>query len=168
MAAIWKLPLIAVCENNLYAVETVHRSVTGRRRPSPSGRPASGCRRVQVDGQDVGAVYRRLREARERALAGEGPTFIEALTYRYHGHNTGEVADLPHERTRSSSGGPSSDPIERLRRRSSTPALLDAAALRRRSTRRRRDSVAAAVAFAEASPYAGPGHRRSTTCPAST
>ena len=90
MAALWKLPLIAFCENNLYAVETfIGRSAAGTSitdRASGFGLPA-----VQVDGQDVGAVYRAVREARDRAAQGGGPTFIEAQTYRYYGHNTGEV-----------------------------------------------------------------------------
>lgn len=90
LAAIWKLPNIVVCENNLYAVETHTRNATAgesiAQRASGFGLPA-----LQVDGQDVGAVYRAVRQARERASAGEGPTFIEALTYRYHGHNTGDA-----------------------------------------------------------------------------
>lgn len=90
LASIWKLPLIVVCENNLYAVETHTDRVTGGgsivRRAEGFGLPAQ-----QIDGQDIGAVYRAVGQARERALAGDGPTFIEALTYRYHGHNTGDV-----------------------------------------------------------------------------
>src|SRR5438067_6040762 len=112
-AAVQKLPLIAVCENNQYAVETfIGRSAaldgSIARRGAGFGLPA-----VQVDGQDVGAVYRATREARERAARGEGPTFIEAVTYRYRGHNTGEVAnyredeEIEHWRT-------TKDPIERL------------------------------------------------------
>jgi TPP-dependent pyruvate/acetoin dehydrogenase alpha subunit len=114
-AALQKLPLIAFCENNQYAVETfVGRSValdgSIAQRAAGFGLPS-----VQVDGQDVCAVYRATLEARERAARGEGPSFIEALTYRYHGHNTGEVANYREEqevehwrRTK--------DPIERLRR----------------------------------------------------
>ena len=90
MAAIWSLPLIAICENNLYAVEThTDRVMAGgsiTKRAAGFGLPS-----IQVDGQDVGAMFRAVAEARQRALAGDGPTFIEALTYRYHGHNTGDV-----------------------------------------------------------------------------
>lgn len=90
LAAIWKLPHIIVCENNLYAVETHTDRVTAgesiTRRASGFGLPA-----IEVDGQDVGAMYQAIREARKRAAAGDGPTFIEALTYRYYGHNTGDV-----------------------------------------------------------------------------
>jgi pyruvate dehydrogenase E1 component alpha subunit len=90
LAAIWDLPLIAICENNQYAVETpIGKVMAGESiaaRASGFGLPS-----VQIDGQDVGAVYRAVVEARARAAAGDGPTFIEAITYRYHGHNTGEV-----------------------------------------------------------------------------
>lgn len=90
LAAIWRLPLIVVCENNLYAVETHTDRVTAggsiADRASGFGLPAE-----QVDGQDVAAMYRATRAARVRALSAEGPSFIEALTYRYHGHNTGDV-----------------------------------------------------------------------------
>jgi TPP-dependent pyruvate/acetoin dehydrogenase alpha subunit len=82
LASLWKLPLIAVCENNLYAVEThISRAMAAdsvAERARGFGLPSE-----TVDGQDVLAVYDRARRARERALAGGGPTFIEALTYRY-------------------------------------------------------------------------------------
>lgn len=89
LAALWRLPLIIVCENNLYAVETHTNRVTAggsiTRRASGFGLPA-----YQVDGQDVVAMHMAVAQARARALSGEGPTFIEALTYRYDGHNTGD------------------------------------------------------------------------------
>jgi acetoin:2,6-dichlorophenolindophenol oxidoreductase subunit alpha len=89
LAATWRLPLIFVCENNGYAVETriadsmAGESIAGR--ASGFGMPA-----VQVDGQDVAALWRTARKAAERARAGDGPTFIEALTYRHLGHDVGE------------------------------------------------------------------------------
>lgn len=153
MAATWRLPLIAVCENNLYAVETFIGNVSGP--GTAAGRAlAFGLTAERIDGQDVGAVHRAVSQARERALAGDGPTFIEALTYRYHGHNTGEdpvyrPSDEAEEwRT-------TKDPIERLRTALEQAGLLgadecsqmvaDAAA-----------TVASAVAFAEASPMPDP------------
>jgi TPP-dependent pyruvate/acetoin dehydrogenase alpha subunit len=122
-AASQKLPLIAICENNQYAVETyIGRALTGpsiAERASGFGLPA-----VQIDGQDVCAVYRATVEARERAASGGGPTFIEAVTYRYHGHNTGEIAGYRSDdeveewrRTR--------DPIDGLRRAMEAAGLLD-------------------------------------------
>lgn len=89
MAAIWKLPLIILVDNNQYAVETFVGRVTGggdlAKRASGFGLPS-----YNIDGQDVLEVRKYVSEARERALAGEGPTFINALTYRYYGHNVGE------------------------------------------------------------------------------
>jgi TPP-dependent pyruvate/acetoin dehydrogenase alpha subunit len=150
LAAVWRLPLIAICENNLYAVETpITAAMAGGsivRRAEGFGLPAE-----HVDGQDVGAVYRAVGEARKRALAGDGPTFIEALTYRYQGHSTGQVityrtdAEVDDWRL-------TRDPIARLRdalERDGQLAdgrfdALDALA---------RARVAEAVAFADASPW---------------
>jgi len=149
MASTWKLPLIAVCENNLYAVETFIGNVSGP--GTAAGRAAAfGLTAERIDGQDVGAVYRTVSQARERALAGEGPTFIEALTYRYHGHNTGEdpvyrPADEAEE------WRATKDPIERLRTALDEAGLLDADAYAR-TVVEAAETVATAVAFAEASP----------------
>ena len=89
LAAAWKLPLIVVCENNGYAVETpINAAMAGESvasRASGFGLPA-----VQVDGQDVAALHRAAAEAAARARDGGGPTFIEALTYRHLGHDIGE------------------------------------------------------------------------------
>jgi TPP-dependent pyruvate/acetoin dehydrogenase alpha subunit len=89
LAAAWKLPLIVVCENNGYAVETpINAAMAGESvasRASGFGLPS-----VQVDGQDVVALHRVAAEAAERARSGGGPTFIEALTYRHLGHDIGE------------------------------------------------------------------------------
>ena len=90
LAAVWKLPLIAICENNLYAVETPSAMVTGGE--SVAARALGfGLPSEQVDGQDVVAVYRAVSAAAQRARSGGGPTFLEIQTYRYRGHNTGEV-----------------------------------------------------------------------------
>jgi len=89
MAALWKLPVIYVCENNLYgeytpASETVAGEILARAR-------AFGVHAESVDGQDVQAVNRTMRRLVERARRGEGPAFIEAKTYRYYGHHVGDV-----------------------------------------------------------------------------
>lgn len=112
MAAVWDLPLIAICENNLYAVETASQQVTGGE--SVAVRAAGfGLRSMQVDGQDVIAMYRVVHEAAERARTGGGPTFLEALTYRYKGHNTGEVIRYRTE-DEVETWRSSKDPIERF------------------------------------------------------
>jgi TPP-dependent pyruvate/acetoin dehydrogenase alpha subunit len=89
LAAAWRLPLLLVCENNGYAVEThIQDTMAGdsiAARAAGFGMPA-----VQVDGQDVAALHRVATEAAVLARAGDGPTFIEALTYRHLGHDIGE------------------------------------------------------------------------------
>jgi TPP-dependent pyruvate/acetoin dehydrogenase alpha subunit len=152
-AAIQTLPLIAFCENNQYAVETyIGRAAAG---PSVAERAAGfGLPSVQVDGQDVCAVYRATAEARERAVSGEGPTFIEAITYRYHGHNTGEVANYREaeevERWRLTR-----DPIDGLRRALESTGAL-APGRFEELTASAREIVADAIAFADSSPLPDP------------
>ena len=89
LAVVWKLPFILLVDNNQYAVETYVGRVMGgndiAKRGSGFGLPS-----FTIDGQDVLEVNQYVSEARERALAGEGPTFINAVTYRYNGHNVGE------------------------------------------------------------------------------
>ena len=127
LAAIWHLPLIIVCENNLYAVETTTAAVTAA--SSIADRAAAfGLHAVAVDGQDVEAVYAMAQEARARAVAGGGPTFIEAKTYRYEGHNTGQVVryrsldEVNEWRT-------NRDPIERLKGSLVAAGVMDARAM---------------------------------------
>jgi len=89
LAAIWDLPVIFICENNLYGVFTDIRKVT--RIENIADRAASyGIPGVVVDGMDPLAVYRAVAQAAERARAGQGPTLIEAKTYRWGGHHTGD------------------------------------------------------------------------------
>jgi TPP-dependent pyruvate/acetoin dehydrogenase alpha subunit len=89
LAVIWKLPLIVVCENNLYAVETPYQQVTGGGDISARAR-GFGIPVHTVDGQDVAAVHRAASDGIARARAGEGPTFIESMTYRHGGHDVGD------------------------------------------------------------------------------
>jgi len=89
MAALWKLPVIYVCENNLYNEYTSYEDVTAgsiTARAEAFGIPAE-----EVDGQDVLAVYDGARRAVERARRGEGPSFLVCATYRYQGHHVGDV-----------------------------------------------------------------------------
>jgi len=88
MAAIWDLPVLFVCENNLYATEvpfaTVARNTSVAERHAAYGLPG-----VSVDGNDAGAVYQAAEEAVRRARAGEGPTLLECRTYRTRSHSEG-------------------------------------------------------------------------------
>jgi TPP-dependent pyruvate/acetoin dehydrogenase alpha subunit len=147
-AATQNLPLIVFCENNQYAVETfIGRAMTG---PTITERAAGfGLPSMQIDGQDVAAVYHATREARARAAAGEGPTFIEAITYRYNGHNTGEVAAYrtPEE---VDAWRRSRDPIDGLRRALAAEGRLSAAEYGEIAERAKR-TVSDSIAFAESS-----------------
>lgn len=88
MAAVWKLPVVYVCENNRYAATTPAEQVTAG--GSVAGRSvAYGMPGVVVDGQDVLAVHRSVRAAVERAREGEGPSLVECLTYRFREHAEG-------------------------------------------------------------------------------
>jgi len=92
MAGAWKLPAIFVCENNTFAMFTPMAWTTPIAdiaiRAAGYGMPG-----VIVDGNDVLAVYRAAVEARQRALAGEGPTLLECKTYRFLGHYVGDPED---------------------------------------------------------------------------
>ena len=88
MAGVWDLPVIFLCENNHYALSTPAHTVTSgviAERAAGFGMPGV---RVE-DGQDVLAVYNAVSEAVARARAGEGPTLVEVMTYRYNEHSEG-------------------------------------------------------------------------------
>ena len=97
MAALWKLPVVFVCQNNGYAE---HTNVHDHQRVARiSERAASyGMMGVTVDGTDPIAVYRASEEAVARARRGEGPTLLEAVAYRMSGHYLGDTQDyIPQE-----------------------------------------------------------------------
>jgi pyruvate dehydrogenase E1 component alpha subunit len=98
MASLWKLPVIYLCENNGYAITTSleksHGQTSIAKRADSYGMPG-----VQVDGQDVRAVYEMTQNAVARARRGEGPTLIEAKTYRFDEHEVGLI--IPGEPYRS-------------------------------------------------------------------
>jgi len=87
MAAVWKAPVVFVCENNQYMEYTAIRDVTAVEHPAADRAAAYGLASIIVDGNDVEAVHRVAREAIERARAGDGPSLVEAVTYRHGGHS---------------------------------------------------------------------------------
>lgn len=93
MAALWKLPILFVVENNKWAIGMAHERATSQpeiyRKASVFGMPG-----VEVDGMDVLAVRAAAQTAVERARAGEGPTLIECLTYRFRGHSLADPDEL--------------------------------------------------------------------------
>jgi len=89
MAAAWKLPVVYVCENNLYGISVDIRKVTNTKDIATRAK-AYNIPGIVVDGNDVLEVYRVTKEAVERARKGEGPSLIECKTYRFKGHHVGD------------------------------------------------------------------------------
>lgn len=155
MAAIWKLPAIFFCENNRYAVTTSVISSHGQpdiaRRAHGYGIPG-----VVVDGQDVVAVYEATQAAVDRARSGEGPTLIEARTYRFDEHQVGlnilgepyrseaEVADYIQHR----------DPVALFKQTLLTSGFSEAELLAIESGAS--EAVSRAIEFAKRSPLPNP------------
>ncbi len=92
LAAVWKLPVVFVCENNLYMEYTPIRSVTAVEHPAADRAGAYGLPPIIVDGNDVEAVYRSALEVLGRARDGEGPSIVECKTYRHSGHSRADPA----------------------------------------------------------------------------
>ena len=91
-AVIWKLPVVFVCENNLYMEYTPIGTVTAVEHPAADRAAAYGLARIIVDGNDADAVFRVASQAFAHARAGEGPSLIEAMTYRHSGHSRADPA----------------------------------------------------------------------------
>ena len=112
MAAIWQLPVLFVCENNLYGASTPVTQITAIQNVADRA-AAYGMPGVIVDGNDVVAVRDAARKAVERARAGEGPTLIECKTYRFCGHSRSDACGY---RTREEEGEwRVKDPVSRLK-----------------------------------------------------
>lgn len=88
-AAVWKAPVVFVCQNNQWAISTPRKKQTRAESIAQKG-IAYGMPSIQVDGNDVLAVYKATRDALDRAYRGEGPTLIEAVTYRMMMHTTAD------------------------------------------------------------------------------
>ena len=86
-AAIWNLPVVFVCENNLYMEYTPIEEVTAVKNPAADRAAAYGLESIIIDGNDVDVVYQTACSALARARRGDGPSLIEALTYRHGGHS---------------------------------------------------------------------------------
>jgi acetoin:2,6-dichlorophenolindophenol oxidoreductase subunit alpha len=91
-AAVWKLPVVFVCENNLYMEYTPIGDVTAVPHPAADRAASYGLERIVVDGNDADIVYRTAMSAYDKARAGDGPSLIECLTYRYSGHSRADPA----------------------------------------------------------------------------
>lgn len=87
LAVVWKLPVVYVCENNLYMEYTAIGDVTAVEHPAADRASAYGLESILIDGNDPDEVHATARRVIERARAGEGPSLVEAVTYRHGGHS---------------------------------------------------------------------------------
>ena len=170
MASIWNLPVLFVCENNQFATEVPFSYSSGN--PSVASRAAGyGMRGIEVDGNDVFAVFDASREAVERARTGHGPTLLECKTYRTRAHAEG-MGDFTYRTRAEVEDWKTRCPIAQFRKHivddgSVDPAQLDDI------DRQIAEEVAQAARFAESSPWPDPktaaahvyfesGHEKST------
>src|ERR1051326_8945199 len=91
-AAVWKLPVIFVCENNLYMEYTPIGDVTAVQHPAADRAAAYGLEAIVIDGNDADVVSRMAAAAYDKARSGNGPSLIECLTYRHSGHSRADPA----------------------------------------------------------------------------
>jgi len=152
MASVWRLPVIFICENNLYAMGTRQSRVMNIENIADRA-TAYGIPGVVVDGNDVLAVYEATVKAVERARKGEGPTLIECKTYRHKGHSRVDPAKYrPKEEVEE---WLAKDPIKRFKEK-----LLQEGAITEAEIQQIEQEVAAeideAVKFAMESPYPEP------------
>ena len=154
MAALWRLPVIYVCENNQYNEYTHYAQTTaGDLKARPQ---AMGIDTAEVDGQDVRAVYAIARHMVERARQGGGPAFLLCQTYRFFGHHVGDV-DRTYYRSREEEQRwrAERDPLTLLARWLAAEQVADAHALEE-IERRVRAEIEAGVQFALDAPYPDP------------
>ncbi len=148
MAAVWKAPVVYVCENNQYMEYTPIGAVTAVPRPAADRASAYGLEPIVVDGNDVEAVHAVATTALDRARAGDGPSLIEALTYRHGGHSRADPGKYrPDDEV---AAWKARDPIPAFR------AKLTAAGAGAAELDAIDDAVRAAVAAAEAEARAAP------------
>lgn len=155
LAAVWKLPVVYLCENNGYAVSVRADDLTSV--PDIATRAIGyGIPGVVVDGQDVVACYRATKEAVDRARRGDGPSIVEAKTYRFHEHAYGQKLRQPYrDDSEVEQWRQHRDPVALFERRLRAWDLVDQAtidAVRAEVTA----EVEAAVEFAKASPDPDP------------
>lgn len=152
LAVVWKLPVVFVCENNLYMEYTPIAQVTAVPNPAADRAAAYGLEGIVIDGNDADEVYLVAAESLGRARAGEGPSLVEARTYRHGGHSRADPGKYrPEEEVRE---WLARDPIPRYRERLRSLGV-DAAELDRIEAEAA-EAVERAVAAARAAPVPPP------------
>ncbi len=152
IAVVWSLPVLFVCENNLYMEYTPIGSVTAVANPAADRAPAYGLVGEVIDGNDVVTVAQTVARAAARARAGDGPALIEARTYRHFGHSRTDPATYrPAEELRK---WLEKDPLDIARSRLSALGMTEEEV--DEADQRAEQVVAAAIAAAKAAPGADP------------
>lgn len=123
MAAIWSLPVIFACENNHYGASTHVSKVMLETHIARRVSSSYGIRAAQVDGNDVLAVYEAAESAVAQCRAGNGPVFLELLTYRLTGHSRRDPCDYQPKEEREAWA--SKDPIDRFARAIQERGVID-------------------------------------------
>lgn len=154
MAAALKLPVVFACENNEYG-EYTRRDATMAITDVVERAAAYGMPGVIVDGMDAVAVYEAATEAVARARAGDGPSFIEAKTYRYYNHHGVQVLGMKYRSDEELEEAKGRDPIPLLEKRMAEAGLMSAEEAQAAHDEVAAE-VAAAVEFAESSPFPEP------------
>jgi acetoin:2,6-dichlorophenolindophenol oxidoreductase subunit alpha len=152
LAAVWKLPVIFVCENNLYMEYTPIASVTAVPNPAADRAASYGLDSQVIDGNDIEVVHETAWRAVTRARAGDGPALIEARTYRHYGHSRTDPAKYrPEEEVRQ---WLERDPLILARKRLADLGIgeADVAAADARAEQVVADAVEAAKAAPDADP----------------
>lgn len=155
LASVWKLPVIFVCENNLYAISTHQPMVTAI--PDIGDRATSyGIPKFIVDGMDVLAVYEAADEAVTRAREGRGPSLIECKTYRFRGHYVGEgTRELTYRSREELEEWEEKCPIKRFQSKLMEKNILTPSLVNQINHQIDKE-IEEAVEFAEQSPYPEP------------
>lgn len=156
MAALWKLPILFVVENNKWAIGMAHERATSQPEIYKKA-SVFGMAGVEVDGMDVLAVREVAKEAIARARAGEGPTLIEALTYRFRGHSLADPDELRSKEEKEF--WLARDPIKKLAADLIKHKLASQKELKA-VERKIQDVIDDAVKFAESSPEPDPSELR--------
>jgi pyruvate dehydrogenase E1 component alpha subunit/2-oxoisovalerate dehydrogenase E1 component alpha subunit len=146
-AGVWKAPVVFVCQNNHWAISVPVAMQTATRDISLKAQ-GYGMPGFRVDGNDVFAVYRTVREACDRARAGEGPTFIEAVTYRMGGHSSSDDPTRYRDENEVKTWG-EKDPLVRFRTYLEGKGLWDAAR-EEQAVSEANEQIGAAIKKAEA------------------
>jgi pyruvate dehydrogenase E1 component alpha subunit len=149
LAAVWKLPVIFVCQNNLYGEHSAYSITTSAARIADRAF-GYGIPGVRVDGNDPIEMYAAARDAIARARAGEGPTLIEAMTFRFHGHVFGD-ADAYMDKA-AKTAAMAADPVPAFRAKLIAGGLATEAELAAMEAEIE-TAIDAAVEFALASPF---------------